>query len=119
MPVTSTSPSKTEAARGILDRYFSSSLALLLPVLVVILALMAAYTFQVKSSWNQRRQIQAQLAELRKELPRAQFVSTKMLELSRDLVVLGVNNPLAGQIVKEFHIRIDPAGGKKKDSSPQ
>ncbi len=117
MQATSTSSSKSEAARGAADRYFSSSVSLLVPVLAVILALTAAYTFQVKSSWDQRRQLRSQLSELRKEFPRAQLVNTKMLELSRDLVVLGVNNPLAGQIVKEFHIRIDPAGGKKQEAA--
>lgn len=111
--------SKADNAKkiGTAEAYFGSRLAVFLPLVAVFVALSAAYTFQVKSNWEQRRQLQTQLAEFGKDLPRIQLVNTKMMELSRDLVNLGRGNPLAQQIVKEFNIRIDQ-GGEKKASGP-
>jgi hypothetical protein len=102
---------------GVVEAYFTSRLAVFLPLVAVFLALSAAYMLQVKGSLEQRRQLKAQLAEFEKDLPRIQLVNSKMLELSRDLVNLGRGDPLAQQIVREFNIRIDQ-GGEKKESGP-
>lgn len=103
--------------RGFIDAYFTSKLAVFLPLVAVFAALSAAYGLQVKNNWEQRRQLKIQLAEFGKDQPRIQLVNTKMMDLSRDLVNLGRANPLAQQIVREFNIRIDQTA-EKKSSDP-
>ena len=65
-----------------------------------------------------KRRSTPKVAELRKELPRAQLINTKMLELSRDLVLLAKRDPIANQIIREFNLRLDStAAAKKKEGS--
>lgn len=100
-----------------INSYFNSAYAAIIPLIVVFVALTAAYSLQVESSWGQCRQLKLQIAELEKDLPRAKLVNTKMLELSRDLVELGRKSAPAQQIVREFKIQLDPGQGKKESSS--
>jgi hypothetical protein len=101
----------------LIDAYFNSKHAAIVPLIVVFSALLAAYTLQVESSWHQCRQLKLQIVEMEKDLPRAKLVNAKMLEVSRDLIDLSRKSRPAQQIVREFKIQFDPGQGKKEKAS--
>lgn len=90
-----------------------------LPIMLVFGTLCAVQALQLVTTLRQAGQIGGQVESLKRDLPRASIVNSKMLELSSDLLKLSRKSPAAAAIVRDFNIQIgQPAAPGKAGEQP-